>query len=360
MSAAAIRRALSLLPALLSLLILLTAAPCAAQTLRIATFNTELSRKGPGLLLRDIERGKDPQIAAVIALINAQQPDILALQGIDWDYDNLALKALQRRLSEAGSPYPYHFATQPNAGLATDLDLDGDGRLGGPSDSQGFGNFTGRAGMAILSKHPILTGEVIDLSPLLWRDLPGARLPQHPDGSAFPSPQAQMIQRLSSTAHWVVPIALPDGKRLTLLSFQASPPLFDGPERRNQLRNADEIRLWQVFLDGQLPAGLGRPPHRRFVLAGGANLDPETGAGQRDIIANLLADPRFQDPRPASTQAGTNTVEWNSARRMRVDYLLPSADLRVTASGVAWPDASASAATRASRHRLVWIDIALD
>ncbi|MEC9313216.1 MAG: endonuclease/exonuclease/phosphatase family protein, partial [Pseudomonadota bacterium] len=45
--------------------------PAQADTVRIATFNTELSRKGPGLLLRDIERGEDPQIAAVIDVILA-------------------------------------------------------------------------------------------------------------------------------------------------------------------------------------------------------------------------------------------------------------------------------------------------
>ncbi|MGB8814683.1 MAG: endonuclease/exonuclease/phosphatase family protein, partial [Paracoccaceae bacterium] len=37
-------------------------APIAAETLRIATYNAELSRQGPGLLLRDILTGTDPKI----------------------------------------------------------------------------------------------------------------------------------------------------------------------------------------------------------------------------------------------------------------------------------------------------------
>ncbi|MEP2715111.1 endonuclease/exonuclease/phosphatase family protein [Pseudophaeobacter sp.] len=354
-------RKLSVLPLLCLLLIhLLPSRSAEGDTLRIATFNTELSRKGPGLLLRDIEHGDDPQIQAVVTVINGAQPDVLLLQGIDWDYENRALKALENRLAEAGSPYPYLFADQPNAGLATDLDLDGDTRLGGPGDSQGYGDYTGRGGLALLSKYPILTQEVADLSSLLWRDIPGATLPQHPDGSPFPSAQAQKVQRLSSTAHWAVPIALTNGARLTLLCFQAAPPLFDGPEDRNGLRNADEIRLWQVFLDGQLPASVGSVPSKRFAIAGGANLDPNKGAGHRDAIANLLLDSRLQDPLPTSPQGGTDTVNWGEDRQMRVDYLLPSQDWQIAGAGVVWPEAVASAAATASRHRLVWVDLKID
>ncbi|WP_083098183.1 endonuclease/exonuclease/phosphatase family protein [Pseudophaeobacter leonis] len=334
--------------------------PLQAQTLRIATFNTELSRKGPGLLLRDIERDNDAQIQAVVAVISQNQPDILVLQGIDWDHDSRALKALEQRLAAAGSPFPHLFARQPNTGLATELDLDGDQRLGGSGDSQGYGDYTGRSGMAVLSRYPIMADEISDLSGLLWRDIPGATLPRHPDGSPFPTPQAQAVQRLSTTAHWALPVALTDDRRLTLLVFKAPPPLFDGAEDRNGVRNADEIRLWQVFLAGQLPKEIGPPPSSRFLIAGGAHLDPDKGAGHRQVIANLLQDPRLQDPRPGSALAGTDTVDWGEDRRMRVDYLLPSRDLQVVAAGVDWPDSAEAAAAKASRHRLVWVDIALD
>jgi hypothetical protein len=357
----AIRRDLSFLP-LLSLLFAFAVQsdPLRAQTLRIATFNTELSRKGPGLLLRDIERGEDAQIQAVIDVISQNQPDILVLQGIDWDHGSLALKALERSLAAAGSPYPHLFASQPNTGRATAFDMDGDQRFGGPGDSQGYGDYTGRSGMAVLSRHPILADEISDLTGLLWRDVPGASLPRHPDGSPFPTPQAQAAQRLSTTAHWALPVAVNEDTRLTLLVFKAAPPLFDGVEDRNGLRNADEVRLWQVFLAGQLPPEIGQPPSSRFLIAGGANLDPKKGAGHREVIAELLQDPRLQDPQPRSSQAGTDTVDWGKERRMRVDYLLPSRDLQVVAAGVDWPDSPEDAAAKASRHRLVWIDIALD
>lgn len=352
------RRLAIFIAALLSTF-LLACLPARSNTLRIATYNIELSRKGPGLMLRDIEKGEDAQIAAVIKVIAAADPDIIALQGIDWDYENRGLEALERRLALAGAPYPYIFARQPNAGLSSGVDLDGDGRIGGPGDAQGFGDFTGKGGIAVLSRFPILATEALDLSALLWRDLPGSLLPRHPDGRPYPSAEAQQIQRLSSTAHWVVPIQLPQGAQLDLMTFQAGPPVFDGPEDRNGRRNHDEIRLWQILLDNGLPEPYRRKIGRLFVIAGGANLDPEKGEGLHHAIADLLGDPRVVDPRPASRAGSLDTVEWSRPGRMRVDYVLPSAALKIEKAGVGWSLPDTETAARASRHRLVWVDIKL-
>jgi hypothetical protein len=325
------------------LLCLSLASPLCADPIRVASFNVELSRKGPGLLLRDLTEGRDAQVTAVVAVIGAAHPDILALQGIDWDLEGRTLTALADRLAESGLAYPHRLALRPNSGLDSGLDLDGDGRLGGPGDAQGWGRFTGQGGIAVLSRFPILTPEVREFTPLLWRDLPGAALPTHPDGAAFPSNAAQAAQRLSSTAHWAVPIALPHGPRLTLLTFQAGPPVFDGPEDRNGRRNADEIRLWQLYLDG----ALGPAPAAHIVIAGGANLDPERGAGRHQAIRDLLADPRLNDPLP-----GQPTAAFDGPGPLRVDYLLPSVDWRVEGAGLSAP------APKASRHRLIWVDLA--
>lgn len=341
-----------------ALLLLLPASAGYGETLRIATFNGELSRDGPGLLLRDINRGGDAQIAAVVAVIAEAQPDVLALQGLDWDLENRALRALAAELSAEGARYPYLLSLEPNAGLPppAPLDMDGDGKLGGPGDNQGYGRFRGQGGMALLSKLPIQHNGIRDLSKLLWRDLLGALLPQHPDGRPFPSAEAQTVQRLSDTGHWLVPLLLPDGRQLQLMTFHATPPVFDGPEDRNGRRNHDEIRLWQLLLDGQL----GPIPRMPFVLAGDANLDPERGEGRKSAIRALLADPRLQDPMPQSTDAGSATVDWSNAGRMRVDYVLPSSDLHISGAGVLWPDSLEAAAANASRHRLVWVDLLLD
>jgi len=52
--------------ALCAALIAVQSLPAWAEPIRVATYNAELSRKGPGLLLRDILRGKDDQLAAVV------------------------------------------------------------------------------------------------------------------------------------------------------------------------------------------------------------------------------------------------------------------------------------------------------
>ena len=331
-----------------------------SETLRIATYNTELSRKAPGILLRDIEKGDDPQIQAVLKLILKANADVLLLQGIDWDYELRALKALERRLALSGQPYPHLFMAQPNRGRITGLDLDGDGRLNGSGDAQGFGRFSGQNGMALLSRRPLIQEEIEDYSTLLWRDLPGARLPQHPDGSPFPSAQAQSVQRLSSTAHWRIPLRLENGGRLDLLCFQAGTPLFDGREDRNGLRNRDEIRFWTLFLDGAFSSTWRPPPKTDFVLLGDANLDPDRGAGHRDAIANLLQDRRLKDPFSARSQDEIHTVDWGNAGKMRTSYVLPSSDLTTPEAGIISPVSAFAASTQAGRHRLVWVDIDLN
>ena len=324
--------------------------------MRVATYNTELARDGPGLLLRDILRGDDVQIEAVLDVIVQADADILALQGIDFDLTGAALTALLARLPADFTGYPYHFAQRPNTGWPTGLDMDGNGRLGERRDAQGYGAFSGQGGMAVISRYPIDQEAVQDFSALLWRDLPGARLPETADGP-FPSAAALEVQRLSTTAHWVVPINTPQG-RINILTYHATPPVFDGPEDRNGRRNADETRFWQLYLDGRV----GPTVPGAFVILGDANLDAEAGDGSRAIMADLLADPRLNDPRPEGAM-GTDTVDWRSSDigTMRVDYVLPARSLTIVNSGVLWPpekDPFADTAANASRHRLVWVDIA--
>lgn len=335
--------------ALLVLLLLPFAAQ--AETLRVASYNTDLSRKGPGLLLRDMRRG-DPQVDAVVGVLTATRPDIVALQGLDWDLEGLALSALQQALNDAGLVYDHSFSAQPNSGIETAFDLDGDGKMGGPGDAQGWGRFTGQSGLAVLSRYPIATDQVQSYTSLLWRDLPGATLPSA-EGAPFPSKEAQASQRLSYTAHWIVPIDTPKG-RLDLMTFHTSPPVFDGPEDRNGLRNKDEIRFWSLLMNKEL----GPAPASRFVIAGDANLDPDRSEGHRQAIRDLLAHPRLQDPIPTDAEGSAATVHWKGVGEMRVDYVLPSADWQVQDAGVFWPPPPARViAETASRHRLVWVDL---
>jgi hypothetical protein len=334
-----------------------------AETLRIATYQVELSRDGPGLLVRDLMGGTDPQIAAVIEVIAYARADVILLTDIDYDHTLVALNLLGDQLAGAGQLYPHRFALMPNTGLFTGLDLDRNGRRAEARDAMGYGRFAGDGGMAILSRLPIDAAGIQDMTPLLWRDLPDALLP--PDLA----PDAARIQRVSTTGHWAIPL-MASGGPLTLLAWHASPPVFDGPEDRNGRRNHDEAALWRHYLAGDLPFP---PPKGAFVLLGDANLDPVDGDGRSGALLSLLAHPALQDPAPRSTSThtdpdhkgdpATDTASFpDGPGALRVDYILPSRDLRVTGSGVIWPaadDPFMGTVQTASRHRLVWVDIAL-
>ena len=347
-------------------MLIVLAGAARADTLRIATYNPAMKRQGPGLLLRDLQKTDDPAIASAVQVIVALRADVLLLTGFDYDLDQVALKALSGQLAASGLTYPYLFSARPNTGMRTDLDLDADGKLGGPGDAQGYGRFSGEGGMAILSRLPIRQSEVRDFSSFLWRDLPGALLF---DGM---TPQAKDVQRLSTTAHWDVPIDLPGGQVLHLLAWAATPPVFDGVEDRNGRRNHDEAAFWNALLDGTLPMA---PPEPPFVVLGDANLDTADGDGIADAMLRLMAHPALQalSPKGASgrvepSQKGDpemDTADYsanNGPGGLRVEYILPSRDLQITGAGVMWPNAGdplSQVLATASRHRPVWVDIEL-
>ena len=162
--------------------------------LRIATYNPELSRYGPGLVLQAIRDRDDPQVAAVVAVLARLGADVVVLTGVDYDHGQAAITALQADLRAAGQDYPHVLALRPNTGVQTGLDLDGNGQTGEARDAQGYGRFAGAAGIAVLSRFPL--GQPRDFSGLLWRDLPGADLP--PDISDA----AREVQLLSTSGHF--------------------------------------------------------------------------------------------------------------------------------------------------------------
>lgn len=284
--------------------------------MRVATWNADLSRKGPGLLLRDIQKGE-----VDVSLIAALDADVLLLTDVDYDMDLVALKALNLG-------YPHLFALRPNTGLATGLDMDGDGRLGGARDAQGFGFFAGDGGMAVLSRWPI--GAVRDFSGFLWRDLPGTLIPAMPE-------EVAAVQRLSTTAHWDVEILTPDGP-LHLLAWHATPPAF---EPRNIPRNHDESAFWALLIDGKLPFA---PPPGPFVVLGDANADPLRGDSLPEGINALLTHPRLQDPHDGPT------ARYDQIGDLRLDYVLPSTDWQVVDAGVM---------QQPTGHSPVWVDLRL-
>ncbi len=382
-----------------------TAGIAASMTLRIATFNTSLNRAAAGQLLRDLESGEDAQARAVAGIIQRVRPDVLLLNEFDYDEGGEALQAFEQRYlgvaqvapdarstSEAPATQPLHydfrFSAPVNTGVPSGLDLDHDGRTDGPGDAWGFGAFPGQYGMAVLSRFPLDASALRSFRELRWATMPGALIPP----GWYPR-DAEPQLRLSSKSHWDLPVRIGE-RRIHLLASHPTPPAFDGPEDRNGRRNHDEIRLWADYLSAERSGWIvddagrrgGLDPSAAFVIAGDLNADPFDGGSHPNAVRQLLEHPRVHreaalgrwvPASPGAAAAAARDGAANSTHRgharhdtadfgdrgqspgnLRVDYVLPSADLVVCGSGVYWPVDEPSVS--ASDHRLVWIDIALD
>jgi hypothetical protein len=365
------------------------------ETVRFATYNTSFSDgRSEGELLADLEAGDDPQIADIAEVIQTARPDVLQLGEVDYVADDPygPADAFRANYLEVGQGdedpihYPYAFVAPVNTGVQSGFDLNRDGSTGGPDDAFGFGFFPGQYGMLVLSKYPIVEEDVRTFQLFRWADMPGALLPSDPETDAEGDWYSEEILeefRLSSKSHWDVPVRI--GSHVVhTLNAHPTPPAFDGPERRNVLRNHDEIRLWADYLrpstsryiydDDGVHGGL--QPGASFVILGDYNDDPCDGDG--DGIYQLLEHPRVNTRvTPASEggvqqtelQGGINlehecppehdTADFSGPGNLRVDYALPSVNLQIEDAAVVWPliDDPLYEAVDSSDHRLVWVDV---
>ncbi len=171
------------------------AAPAAAQpaapadtssatpTLRVATYNLSLNRSAAGQLVADLSTGTNAQARAVAEIIQRTSPDVVLLNEFDYVAGDVAADLFRENYLEVSQngaapvEYPYAFVAPSNTGVPSGFDLNNDGTVGGPDDAFGFGFFEGQYGMAVLSKHPIATEDVRTFQNFLWKDMPGALLP---------------------------------------------------------------------------------------------------------------------------------------------------------------------------------------
>jgi endonuclease/exonuclease/phosphatase family protein len=371
-------------------------------TIRIATFNCSLNRAAPGDLRRDLATADSAQARAVAEIIQRVRPDILLLQEFDYDAAGESVAEFQANyLGHAHNGaraihFDHSFFTESNTGQPSDFDLNNDGQVQGGQDALGFGEFPGQYAMLLLSRFPIDAAHARTFRKFLWKDMPGALLP---DDSTTPAPADWYSARelavlpLSSKSHWDVPVKI-GSLTLHVLASHPTPPAFDGPEDRNGRRNHDEVRFWGDYLSlkGKRAymrddrGGRGAFGGGAFVIMGDQNSDPVDGGSVHDAIGALVAHPRVNasfTPESAGAveastlQGGANashqgqarfdTADFNdrSAGNLRVDYLLPSRGLTVCGGGVYWPrqdDPQAAlvwgdAPPPSSDHRLVWIDV---
>jgi endonuclease/exonuclease/phosphatase family metal-dependent hydrolase len=357
--------------------------------IRVATYNIALNDDLAGGVIARLQ-ADDPVARRLAAVIQRVRPDVLLLNEIDFDAEGRAGQLFRERylavgqFGEAPIEYRYHFSAEVNTGVPSGLDLTGDGRSDGPGDAWGFGAHPGQYGMLVLSRFPIDAADARTFQKLRWAELPNARGPLDPDsGEPWYAPEIWAQLRLSSKSHWDLPIDTPLG-RIHLLAAHPTPPAFDGPERRNVVRNADEIRLWAEYLNGadwmvddQGRRG-GLAADARFVIVGDLNADPKEGSSQPGAIQVLLNHPRVQSGQApvskGSEDASLTFLPDNGAEladatdtanfgdrigNLRVDYALPSRGLTVLANGVFWPKRGEPGSdwVSASDHRMVWMDL---
>ncbi len=381
------------------LLLALTA--CASRessTLRVMTFNLEDIRTD------DLVRADHPRLQRAVETIRRIRPDIILLNEIAYDEpgipgwtDGDVPGSNGQRFADllAGDDTWIAFMAPSNTGRASGFDLNRNGQTvtewteppsasadGSPAaqtpegraygdDSWGFGTFPGQYAMAVLvrSDHRILVDSVRTFRDFRWSGLPGALRPTDP-GTGLPWYDDEVWARfpLSSKSHWDVPVLTAAGPIVHVLASHPTPPSFDGPERRNRLRNHDEIRFWATYLDDD-PAIVddsgqvgGLAPGASFVLLGDLNADPDEGGSVENPVGTwLLAHERINGVfTPVADPDGVtafprldadDTARWG----LRVDYVLPSLDLEVLRGAVDRPyDAEAPTG---SDHFPVWIDL---
>jgi 3-phytase len=390
-----------------------------ATVVRFATFNASLNRSAAGQALTDLSSPGNAQADAVAEIIQRIRPDVLLINEFDFYPNGQLADAFQKNYlgrAHNGAPaiyYRFSFVAPSNTGITSGFDLNnngvyddtpGDGAYG--DDSFGFGEFPGKFGMAVYSRYPIDHASIRTFQHFLWKDMPGALLPDDLSTEApmdWYSEAELAVFRLSSKSHWDVPIRI--GKETVhFLVSHPTPPVFDGAEDRNGKRNNDEIRFWADYItpgatsayiyddaggEGGLAAG------EDFVIAGDQNSDPLDGDSIPGSIQQLLDHPLVNTSLTPSSAGGPywadvqdvlndshlsdplyDTADFcdtpafppcSGPGNLRADYVLPSDSLSILDGAVFWPTASdplvyltgTGFPVPSSDHRAVWVDVAV-
>ncbi len=372
------------------------------DAVRFATFNASLNRFNAGDLVADLSTPDNPQAQAVAEIIQRARPDVLLINEFDYVENGLAAELFQQNYlsvpHNGAQPiqYDYYFVAPSNTGIPSGFDFNNDGSIGGPDDAFGFGFFPGQYGLVVYSRYPIDYDHIRTFQYFLWKDMPGALLPDDPstpEPADWYSPAELDAFRLSSKSHWDVPIEI-GNKTVHFLVSHPTPPVFDGPEDRNGRRNFDEIRFWADYItpgptssyiyddDGQ--SG-GLKPGEMFVIAGDQNSDPldgdsipgaaqqllnhplvntkvtptSEGAVEQAILQDQINDTHLSDPK-----YDTADFTDNAPGNLRADYVLPRKNLRILDAAVFWPTTDDPLFRLvgvfpfpSSDHRLVWVDV---
>ncbi len=329
------------------------------------------------------------QIRNVAAVIQKNRPNVLMMAEYNNDgtgEDKAALIGFQdnylsiaQSIDGAGGEanlepitFPHLESYSTNTGLASGLDLDNNGTIGGLGDDWGFGKYHGQYAFALMSQYEIDTDNTRSFQTFKWKDLEGSEIPtiticddpaKIPTGMScgdeWYSAEEWKQVRLSSKNHVDAPIIIPteNGEEVVhLLMSHPTPPVFD--TGKNKAQNAAEVKFWNQYIQGKEffydDAGQngGLANDAKFVIMGDQNLDPVAGDGISDVMQTLHSDPLVNQEvmngelYPTSYGASEHAVDKSLAHPkpnrisstfgLGVDYAIPSANLNVVDTGVYW------------------------
>ncbi|WP_166114216.1 endonuclease/exonuclease/phosphatase family protein [Pseudoalteromonas sp. Z9A5] len=367
----------------------------ASDSLRVATFNVSMDAtnhtpKGEQVksdALVNALKSNNQQIKNIAEIIQRVRPDIILLNEFDFvpkeqgvEYFNKHYLNVSQQKQDAIN-YPYFYIAPVNTGLATEFDLDNDGKKNGVmGDAQGFGFFEGHYGMAVLSKFPIDFDKIRTLQTFKYKDMPNAQMPLMPKtGENWYNEQEWQALRLSSKSFWDLPVTV-NNKTIHVLASHPTPPVFDGEENRNGKRNHDEVRLIADYVananyiyDDQGKKG-GLKADSRFVILGDLNAAPEGDKARTNTTDQILKNPLINasfTPKSTGAKEQYSSVpygqNYSANWQARVDYVLPSNyGLKIKNGGVFWPSKTSDEyrliedRNASSDHRLVWLDLIVE
>ena len=367
------------------------------------------------------------QIQNVAEIIQRTSPDVVVLGEFNNDgtgVDTAAMDDFQTNYLSVAQQvgldpvnYPNKKSVPTNTGKNSGFDLDHTDTSGElPGDAWGFGNYHGQYAFAVFSKYSF--SEERSFLDFEWRNMNGEFNPlidvcdgaiAIPEGmtcgDAWYPTAAWELFPVSSKNHLdqtvILPVAGGGEQAVHFLTSHPTPPIYDGSARQNYKRNSAEVKFWQDYIEGRdyfkdtaaVSGGLATDAY--FVIAGDLNADPDIGDGDLETTNALLnhtlvnKEATTGSLKPASSGAASflssslcdrncnrangNTITSNSG--LRLDHVIPSANLEVVRSGVFWPapgepgydtvhDASLGTSKSdvtgkgvSSDHRLVWVDL---
>ncbi len=334
------------------------------------------------------------QIRNIAAIIQKNKPDVLVLNEFNNDgngENKEIIKLFQDNYLSIGQSmnsidggdtlepieYPFFETYGTNTGLNSNMDLDNDGKINsGPIDAFGFGYYHGHYAFGLMSKYEIDSENTRTFQNFKWKDLPNSKIPKiEEDNGKIPlgmklgddwfTQKEWNNFRLSSKNHVDVPIKIKVGnktKNIHLLISHPTPPVFEvGGTKTNLYRNMAEVRFWKEYIennstlyddDGKFGGINGLK--EKFIILGDLNADNLSGNSSTQpegllnlLNSNLINQDIVDGPLMPISNGGKNEENNNghpkpetrtSVFGLRVDWVIPSNNLKVINSGVYWQD----------------------